>query len=359
MDVICAGMLRSGSTWQYLIAAHLIEKYKSGIRGGATTPTRYTGPSQTWRVVKTHDDSAQFEACLAAGQACALYSYRDLRDVAYSLTHKFSTTFEDIAEERRLLEKCMATNAFWTAQPYTLIQRYEEIFQDPARAIEQIAEHLDIRLAPGEAATIAEEYSLEANRKRTRELKEHFEQRGMDLSNTRNTCRHDQETLLHWNHIRKGGQGDWLEQITPRELAYFAATCTEWLIQWGYETDADWWKRVCSQRGWSSDHVLAAYLEAEQQRLEDRRRSQVLLQRLNEPATQDARLHDDLSRVNAELTQIRAELGRLQNLLAGTGPRTLNIGLGVARFLHLLTLTPRRGDRSTVGCGEDTDVSRS
>src|SRR5690242_3213167 len=41
MDVFCIGMYRSGSTWQYHIVGHLLEKHRGGRRLGIVTGPEY------------------------------------------------------------------------------------------------------------------------------------------------------------------------------------------------------------------------------------------------------------------------------------------------------------------------------
>jgi len=113
-------MYRSGSTWQYNIASRLVEQHRGGYRLGFFTPANFIEKGLPQRVVQTdqnclilkvHDRDKCFASLLADGCARALYSYRDLRDVAYSLMHKLnsdglgegdlqrkggSTTYEDL-----------------------------------------------------------------------------------------------------------------------------------------------------------------------------------------------------------------------------------------------------------------------
>src|SRR5262249_46537022 len=130
MDVFCVGMYRSGSTWQYDVACHLLERHRGAKRLGFVPADQYTPQpphDSTWRVLKTHDADERFAAALNDGRAVALYSYRDLRDVCYSLMYKFRASFEDVVERQQLLHRCLANDAFWRAQPNLLWQRYEAI----------------------------------------------------------------------------------------------------------------------------------------------------------------------------------------------------------------------------------------
>jgi hypothetical protein len=242
MDVLCVGMYRSGSTWQYAVVSHLLESHRAARRLGFVTGAEYAGlaPAGGWRVLKAHDGHPAFAAALAAGRALAVCSYRDLRDVAYSLLHKFGEPFEEVVERKGLLRLCLANDEFWAAQPRALRQRYEAITAGPAAAVEALAAHLGVRLGEGEAAEMAEEYSLRANLWRTVELANRLRERGTDLEADPRTQCWDERTLLHWNHIREGRVGGWREQATPRERAVLAGACGSWLVARGYERDDSW-----------------------------------------------------------------------------------------------------------------------
>jgi hypothetical protein len=241
MDVLCVGMYRAGSTWQYDVAAHLVERHRGGLRVGFVPGDVYALPAgDGWRALKSHDAHRAFAAALRSGRAVALYCYRDLRDVAFSLAHKFGGTFEEIVGRQGWLARCLDNDAFWVRQPRTLCQRYEEMMADPVAAVGEIAAHLDIDLGDGEAEVLAEAYSLAANRGRAEELARRLRAAGVDLDDPANAVRWDGETLLHWNHIRQGRIGGWRDEATPRQLKALARLCGDWLIERGYEADLAW-----------------------------------------------------------------------------------------------------------------------
>jgi len=246
--VICAGMYRSGSTWQYNVASHLVEQHRRGGRLGFFSPeefiAKYLAPesiqSDSWRVLKAHERHERFAELLSDGRALAVYSYRDLRDVAYSVMHKLHTSFEDAVLRRRMLHLAMANDEFWAKQPRTLCQEYGHITADPATCIQKLADHLDIKIDRAKSEVLAAEYSLEANRQRTGVLRAALAERGTDLSDSRNALLNDQDTLLHWNHLRTGQSGSWRELATPVQKAQLARICGHWLITRGYEKDESW-----------------------------------------------------------------------------------------------------------------------
>src|SRR5262245_21107845 len=102
MDVFCIGMPRSASTWQYAVTCAMVECQGSTRRMGffhspdhlAQFVTEYPPSPQQWRVFKTHAPPSDWLASrLATGNARAVYSFRDLRDVAFSLAHKLTSSF--------------------------------------------------------------------------------------------------------------------------------------------------------------------------------------------------------------------------------------------------------------------------
>jgi hypothetical protein len=240
MDVFCVGMYRSGSTWQYEVACHVVERFRQGRRLGYVPGERYVAGEESWRVLKAHDFHPRFAQALADNRAVALCSFRDLRDVAYSLMHKHAGSFEDIIERKQMLHLCLQNDRCWRAQPGALWQRYEDIMARPIESVIAIARHLGVRLGDGEAATIAKEYSLEANRRRAALVAEQLRSAGVALENPVNAERWDPRTLLHWNHIREGRIDGWKELATPRELAVLAGLCGSWLNSHGYEHDLRW-----------------------------------------------------------------------------------------------------------------------
>ncbi len=247
VDVICAGMYRACSTWQYEVVAHLLEHHRAGRRLGYLTPEEYvrTGRADgrddgtkvpakpVWNVFKSHDADRCFARAIDAGRAVVVYAYRDVRDVAFSLMHKRSLTFEQLLHQG-MIHQILANDQFWSRQPGVLIQRYDAILLDPVGAVAQLARYLGIETVAGEAERIAHEYSLESNKARTEALRRRLEQEGVDLKESANSLICDPATLLHWNHVRDGGSGSWYVELTPRQRVILEKLCGRWLESHGY-----------------------------------------------------------------------------------------------------------------------------
>src|SRR5437763_1046908 len=100
MYVICAGMYRTCSAWQYEVVAHLIESHWHGIRLGSMSGATFASFDELWAdklcwsVLRPHKADQRFSATINEGRAVAVYSYRDIRDVIYALMHERRVTFD-------------------------------------------------------------------------------------------------------------------------------------------------------------------------------------------------------------------------------------------------------------------------
>jgi hypothetical protein len=322
MYVFCVGMYRACSTWQYEIVSHLVERYKGGRRLGFLTADQFQNHESSspagaeWQVLKSHDAHAEFARALGDSRALAVYAYRDLRDVAFSLMHKFAATFDDIVRER-LLERCLENDTLWMSQPNLVCQRYEEIVADPVRAVTELATHLQIPLSAGEAEQLAADYSFEANQERANALRDRLKAEGVDLSGRDNALRFDPHTLLHWNHLRENRNGGWREQASPQQRKRLATIVGDWLSARGYERDRLWTEPV---------EKVMQHLESTRTQLDqaqDELRAQVFnleslraeMGRVCESKTQ---LIDQEKKLAAELEATRGRVAQLESLGATT-----------------------------------------
>lgn len=236
IEVVCCGMYRACSTWQYEVAAHLVEHklagHRMGYLNGQDYQARGTVPGGS-RVLKSHDAAPALGRALDQGRALGLYAYRDLRDVVFSLMHKRGLSFRGLVRQG-MVPRILANHRFWTRRRGVLVQRYEDLLAEPAAGVEAIAGHLGIELEAGEADRIAGEYSREANRARARALAHRLHEAGVDLESAASIQICDPGSLLHWNHLREGGDGAWRALATPRQLALLDRLCGHWLETHGY-----------------------------------------------------------------------------------------------------------------------------
>ena len=242
MYVLCVGMYRACSTWQYEVIAHLLERHRGATRLGYLTGEQFAdfddreGAGGGWMVLKSHEGHGRLASALAQGKAVAVYAHRDVRDVAFSLMHKRKLEFETLVT-RGMVHQVLANDRFWSGRARTITQRYDALVADPTAGVEELAAHLGLALAPGEAASVAAEYSFQANRQRTAELGRRLRDGGVDLDDPSTTLAHDRRTLLHWNHMREGRVGDWRDRATPGQRLALAKICGRWLEAHGYEPD--------------------------------------------------------------------------------------------------------------------------
>ncbi len=245
VDVICCGMYRACSTWQYEVIAHLVEQYFDGTRLGYLTGAQYTAllrkaaptnlePTRCPRVLKSHEGDRVFARSLAAGRALAVYAYRDVRDVVFSLMHKRKLTFEQLLRQG-MIHQILANDRFWSRRPGVLVQRYEDLLRAPAEGVLALARHIGLDLDQADAEQIAGKYSQESNRARTTALRHRLHEAGVDLNSAANAQICDAATLLHWNHMRDPNSC-WRSEATDEHVAILDRLCGRWLIDHGYET---------------------------------------------------------------------------------------------------------------------------
>ncbi|MCC6386231.1 MAG: glycosyltransferase [Dehalococcoidia bacterium] len=235
--VIVCGMYRSGSTWAYNVAYQVLHERGSVERLGVVDGNdhRWTlgGPAI---LAKWHEPDEQYALWLRDGTALGLYSYRDLRDVAFSMAHKLGISFDELVAAG-WLERFQAADAFWRSLPNVLVQRYEDLAADPPAAAAEIADHLGVTLTRAARDRIAAETSREAHGALVETLRGRLEASGVDLSDPANALLSDPETQLHWNHIRHGATG-WEDLATPEQRRVLEERCGDWLRANGYEAAA-------------------------------------------------------------------------------------------------------------------------
>lgn len=243
MFVLCVGMYRACSTWQYGVVGALLERHRAGQRLGFVEGIRFAEKlaenpqTSDWAVLKAHDYHTRFGELLTSGQALGIYSYRDLRDVVASYIHKTGTDLATL-RERGFIELCLRNDRLWRAQPGMLVQSYRALIDEPSRGVEEIANHLEIPLEPGEAQEIAETLSLAATRRRVESLSARLRDEGVNLV-AQDLTRFDPVSLFHWNHIRPADSGTTTDETALRQRAEIEQLTRPWLLANGFEVAAD------------------------------------------------------------------------------------------------------------------------
>jgi hypothetical protein len=246
--LLCAGMYRACSTWQYEVLSHLVEHHYGGTRLGYCSGDAYQAIGQAgsrpgdsafdagWVVLKSHEGHPAFGLALRSRRAVAVYAYRDLRDVVFSLMYKRGESFLQLLRQGTI-HQILANDRYWRSQPGVLLQRYESMIAEPVIAVIQLARHIGLAIPRREAMAIADEFSLESNRSRILAIRAQLERAGIDLESPGNQQIFDPVTLLHWNHLRPEGSPPWQQAATSQEHWLLDRICGGWLQRNGYPAD--------------------------------------------------------------------------------------------------------------------------
>ncbi len=203
--ILCAGMPRSGSTWQYNAVRILLRRAGRDFYGAWFRNYDHENPSP-YHVIKTH----YFHPSLIQEGALVLTSRRDLRDIAASLIlrgwHTPSTVIAPleraVADHLRLL-------------PATVHETvYERFRRSEVRELAEISSALGISLEPD----VLGEVSREINGLT------HDPQVAPSLS----------ATQLHPNHIMHGGSGYFSEVLPVSLVQRIERVFFDWLRRFGY-----------------------------------------------------------------------------------------------------------------------------
>ena len=168
--IICAGMRRSASTWQYQVARELAVK-EGGVALDFVIWQELESklrdhPARTV-IVKTHTYYPWHTRCLddRMNRIRVIYTYRDLRQVAASIMrmHSMWLMSTDILTEIRSIVK---SSEAWCALPGVLIQPYEQILSKPVDCVIQIARMVQIDITRAGARRIAKRYNRSHQKQR-------------------------------------------------------------------------------------------------------------------------------------------------------------------------------------------------
>ncbi len=152
MLIICNGMQRSGSTLQYNWVVALAEMKNVGINEGFFTVTDFLNKLeniQTWvndevfHIIKAHDFLPICKLNYQNDKIKIIYIYRDLRDVALSLKIKYAASDKNILQT---IDRMVEIYDKIKKHPYSLIQCYEEVIENKAKAISEIIKFLNMEL---------------------------------------------------------------------------------------------------------------------------------------------------------------------------------------------------------------------
>ena len=245
MWIFCGGMPRSGSTLQFQLTAHLVERAELGARVEWVPPPefprlreKYVG-HRGWKVFKTHVCTPEVLAEFATGNAKGVYVFRDVRDAVASRMRKGNESFDRLCEDK-FLDRMLTAFDRWTGVEAVLVSRYDEMVADVAGEVGRIAAHLGLTVGRGECELVAAEYTVARQRERIREA----ETSGRLQQIADGRISYDPVSNLHLDHIRSGQGGEWRSMLTREEVAMIEDRAGEWLVANGYALTLGRWQRA-------------------------------------------------------------------------------------------------------------------
>lgn len=232
MLIICNGMLRSGSTLQYNLAAEALEEVghvtRVGYLGSFRSPEikarlEEMRESEDLYILKTHEPP--LEPAFYTNRVTLLFTHRDLRDIAASIRKKWNKSFDEILSD---LDAMIEIHVQIAALQGTLVQPYERLYSAMPEALDEIVAHLGTSLTSENRAKILQRNSLET-------VSENLAARRRNpllalLGRFASGFLIDRRTALHADHISETGgrDGDWQRLFGADEKRTLADRMQHW-----------------------------------------------------------------------------------------------------------------------------------
>jgi hypothetical protein len=239
MWVFCCGMYRSASTLQFQITTELVKQAGIGQQVGWIDADRFAEVRSRYdqdtglKVIKVHKCTDSISAEFIKTNAIGIYTYRDVRDVYASMMKQRHKSFEFLWNEG-FLESCLDNYRKWTNLPNVLVSRYKEIIADPTHEVERIANHLHIKTNAEACGKIARSYTIEVQQERISAFKQKLLQLQRSPTDHREIFDyHDNNTLLHMNHIDSIKTGRWKDDLSSNEVEQIERTVKDWCARYG------------------------------------------------------------------------------------------------------------------------------
>jgi hypothetical protein len=217
--VICGGMGRSGSTWQFNVAKMIFEQLGHDDIGAGWVDDLPVFADHKLVLVKIH----QYDPALAARSDLVLTSYRDLRDVLASSQRCFN----------RPPSVASAKMSVWHFEQWRAIAdhvlRYEDLLERGKPAVAD--EMIDAILAAGDEATRRPDVRSRFSGQQIADAVE-----ALRPDRGRGDREQDQATNngLYVNHITDGRQGSWQGQLPDEIVSGVESACGRWMRAHGY-----------------------------------------------------------------------------------------------------------------------------
>jgi len=231
--IFCAGIPRSGSTLQYLIAKEILTISKNhfldlgwlGNQNIVELHTRYNF-TYDYVLVKQHNYLAGISKIIKAENLYILLSYRDLRDVFVSLMNKSNSSFENVFSKLKLQNFIDDFNN-WNSCNHVLRSKYEIFHKNISKESDRISKFLNIQIAFEDIERISKNLSITNQRIKIKafnlETLVNYEKEKFDPS-----------TLLHQNHIHSGEVNQWKEKLDNLQIGIIQFYARDWLKKYDY-----------------------------------------------------------------------------------------------------------------------------
>jgi CBS domain-containing protein len=230
--IFCGGMLRSGSTLQYNIAAELVERYGVGRREIWVDDHIWyfqNANPNSLTVFKSHFLSNSVDHQFHEGRAVGLITFRDIRDATASWQAKNRMPLSmsdaiDFAETAvRLLDP-------WEKLPRELVyfSKYEDTFSSIYHEAKNIADWLKLRISDSDLEDINEKLSVDSMKR----MIKNTDEKSITISgaNSWNT-----NTLIHIDHMNGGAVGRYKNELSSELIEELSQRHGDWLLAHGYE----------------------------------------------------------------------------------------------------------------------------
>lgn len=235
--ILCAGMIRSGSTLQYQMASSIVEyagvgcrlKYvqESEFETVLNRQKEYTGLN----VVKIHVCTLTLATLAQKSDTKVIYCYRDIRDVAVSAMRKFDLSFDALINVG-WLDQAITDYFAWTNMPNVLVSRYDEMTPNLKQEMLRISVFLGLTINDDTLSKLARKFEIPVQKQRIDALKQRYGQRIDDSEIV-----FDEIELLHHNHIHKGEIDGWRHILSPWQQRFLTERYSQWLDSLGYNLE--------------------------------------------------------------------------------------------------------------------------
>ncbi|TZG27948.1 hypothetical protein [Sphingomonas montanisoli] len=207
--VLCCGLMRSGSTWQFNVVREYIARATGETVYAAWTDDYSADTPALWHVVKSH----RHDTVLEPGPDTIVSSVRDVRAVVGSLKRMGWLPADEGAVIA--LAKAYVAQSEAVGEVSHYVMRYEDMMKRPTDAVLAMGSVLGLPTSVEFASAVVRHVeALEAP------------------SSTGNG--YDRATLLHPGHIGARHNNVTISELSPSTVARIEDVCAQWLMRNGY-----------------------------------------------------------------------------------------------------------------------------